>query len=552
MRYSVLGPVEVRSDGGELLLPKGRNQRLLLATLVSHAPRVVSVDRLVDALWGDRPPADPSAALHTQVARLRALLRAGGDGAQPIEREPYGYRLAAGPNDIDTTRFAALIATAGESPTPDDALACIDEALALWRGDPYEEFVAGRAFLAEIARLQELRTGALERRTELLLALGRTADALTTIEPVVLAAPLRERPVALAMEALYRAGRQSEALDAFQRHRRRLSEDLGLEPSPSLRQLELEILRHGRSLGIAAPTPPLEPGRPPAGAPRGPLLRVAFVARPGDRRIAYAESGEGAPLLMLPAWVSNLSAIGSGSDPRAALLAAVADRCRLILHDRMGMGLSTRTALGAASSMVTAAAADAALDAGIDEALAVLDAAGIERTSLLALSQAGPTALALAARHPARVARLVLVGTYASGPAAFPRAEVRASVLALIRAHWGLGSRMIADLILPDADAAEVELFARVQRESATPEQAARALEALYAADVSDLLPAVHQPARVIHYERDTAIPFSAGQELAARLPTAELIALPGRAHLPRGPDADRVAALVAEFVGER
>jgi DNA-binding SARP family transcriptional activator/pimeloyl-ACP methyl ester carboxylesterase len=531
VRYLVLGPLAVRTEAGEPVLPRGRKQRLLLATLVRHAPRVASIDRLVDALWGARPPARPGAALQTEVSRLRALLRTR-LGAAPIESEPHGYRLAVAPEDVDATHFAGRVAAERDARTPEEALAGLDAALALWRGEPYEEFADVQAFVGEITRLCDLRTGALERRAELLLALGRPAEAVATVEPIVRQDPLRERPRALQMEALYRAGRSTEALAVFQEYRRRLAEELGLEPSPAIRQLEVEIIRHERALGRDSRAP-----APPDGL-RGPLLRVAFLDRAGVGRLAYAEAGAGRPLLVLPAWVSNLAAIGSGSDPRAALLAEVADRCRLILYDRLGMGLSSGSHV------------DWTVERGVEEALAVLDAAGVERAALLAISQAGPVALTLAARHPERVTRLLLVGTYACGPRTFPDPAVRASVIALIRAHWGLGSRLLADLILPGASPEEVQLFARVQRAAATPASAAAAIERLYAADVDHLLRAIPHPARVIHYTDDPAIPFRGGEEIARGLPNAHLVPLAGRAHLPRGADAARVATLVADFVG--
>jgi pimeloyl-ACP methyl ester carboxylesterase len=350
------------------------------------------------------------------------------------------------------------------------------------------------------------------------------------------------------MEALYRAGRSAEALAVFQEYRRRLAEELGLGPSPAIRQLEVEIIRHERALGRDSRAPASPDGV------RGPLLRVAFLDRAGGGRLAYAEAGAGRPLLVLPAWVSNLAAIGAGSDPRAALLAEVADRCRLILYDPLGMGLSSGSHVdstvdrGVEESVENAV--EEAVEKAVEEALVVLDAAGVERAALLAISQAGPVALTLAARHPERVTRLLLVGTYASGPRAFPDPAVRASVIALIRAHWGLGSRLLADLILPGASPEEVQLFARVQREAATPASAAAAIERLYAADVDHLLPAIPHPARVIHYTDDPAIPFRGGEEIARGLPNAHLVPLAGRAHLPRGADAARVATLVADFVG--
>jgi len=127
---------------------------------------------------------------------------------------------------------------------------------------------------------------------------------------------------------------------------------------------------------------------------------------------------------------------------------------------------------------------------------------------------------------------------------------VRASIVALVRAHWGLGSRVLAEIILPGAGDQGAATYARLQREAATPEVAARALERLYEADVRDLLPRVRQPALVLHYTGDTAVPFRAGQQLAAELPDARLVPLAGRLHLPAGADVDRVAGLVAGLTG--
>jgi DNA-binding SARP family transcriptional activator/pimeloyl-ACP methyl ester carboxylesterase len=543
MDIGVLGPLAVRSGDGLTRAIAARRQRLLLAVLAAHAPRAVSPERLADAQWPDDAPTDPSAALHTLLSRLRAAL-----GAPVIERVPHGYRLALAAGTTDAARFESLLALAREAASPEHALALVEKALALWRGEPYEEFADVHALASEVARLRELRTAARERRVELLLALGGVAQARAHAELLVRDDPLRERPRALLMEAAYRTGRPADALATYQQFRRLLAEELGLEPSPALRELELQVIRHERSLAgtppataVVSDAPPREMAVPAAVLP----LRIALVSRVA--RIALAQAGTGAPVLVLPAWVSSLAAIGAGLDPRAPLLASLACRCALTLYDRPGMGLSRAEHGGVAHAL----AGDArALDDDVADALAVLDATGVVRTTVLAMSQAGPVALALAARHPERVSRLVLLGTYASGAHAFPRADVRASIVALVRAHWGLGSRVLAEIILPGAGDQGAATYARLQREAATPEVAARALERLYEADVRDLLPRVRQPALVLHYTGDTAVPFRAGQQLAAELPDARLVPLAGRLHLPAGADVDRVAGLVAGLTG--
>lgn len=545
MDIAVLGPLAVRDGDGRTFTIAARRQRLLLAVLAAHAPRAVSTDRLADAQWADDAPADPAAALHTLLSRLRASL---GDG-RVVERLPHGYRLAVAPDEVDAARFEALLAASRAAPSPDRALALVEAALALWRGEPYEEFGDVQALAGEIARLRELRTTARERRVELLLVLGRVDEACVHAEPLVRDDPLRERPRALLMEAAHRAGRPADALATYQQFRRLLAEELGLEPSPALRELELQVIRHERSLGATPPAMPAVVDASPRDAPEAvmPPLRITFVTRvERGERIALAQAGAGAPVLVLPAWVSSLAAIGAGVDPRAPLLAALARRCALTLYDRPGMGLSRPGHAGAAGMD---AIAERTLDDDVADAIAVLDARGIARATVLAVSQAGPVALALAARHPGRVSGLVLLGTYASGPHAFPRADVRASIVALVRAHWGLGSRVLAELILPGAGDDRAATYARLQRESATPEVAARALERLYEADVRDLLPRVTQRSLVIHYADDTAVPFRAGQQLAAELPDARLVPLAGRSHLPAGADVERIATLVADFI---
>lgn len=534
------------SGEGKPIPLKGRKQRLLLGGLLLQAPRVAATDLLIELLWRDGLPEDPAAALQTQVSRLRKVLRqAGVDSDQPA-RESHGYRLEPGPDEVDAARFEALVAEASGAPTPEDALGRIDQALRLWRGEPFEEFAGEMEFLGEVTRLKELRTGALVRRAELLLALGRTDEALLATEPLVREDPLREQPRALSMEALYRSGRQSEALEVFDRYRTLLSEELGLDPSPGLRQLRLEILRHERALAPVASSTET-PGRPLESSDAlgtqtehvvldAPALRVAFLPRSGGR-LAYAVAGQGPPLVVPPAWCSSLAATGAGIDPRSAFLAHLSQHLRLVLYDRAGMGLST----GAVNGL--------SVDTDVAELLTVLNAVDLERVSLLAVSQAGPVALAFAARYPDRVSRMVLLGTYADGPRTFARPEVSASMLAMVRAHWGIGSHLLAGMLVPDASAEEAEAFARMQREAATPELAARALAQIYATDVSSLLPSIPHRTLVIHYTGDRAIPFRASEEIAMHLPAAELIPMPGRSHLPQASDLGRISDLISEFV---
>jgi DNA-binding SARP family transcriptional activator/pimeloyl-ACP methyl ester carboxylesterase len=531
----VLGPVTVEAESGERVAPGGRKQRQLLASLLLHAPGVASADGLIDCLWPGRLPDDPSAALQTQVSRLRTFLR-DADPAADIEREPYGYRLVGAGVGTDASRFEDLIEGGRSAASPLEGLASFDRALALWDGRPYAEFAGVEPFEAEAARLEEVRLRAEERRAEILLSVGRYDEAREASEALVARDPFREGPRALYMEALYRSGRQADALETYRDYRRLLSEELGLEPSPAIRRLELEILRHqtASAEGTEGVTP--GSGRPVHSPPDAPDIAIRFVDGPTGR-IAFGIAGEGPALLVPPGWLSSLPLLASGADPRARFYAQLTTRFRAIFFDRCGMGLST-------------GGAPFSLENDVTEALTVLDAAEVPTATILALSQAGPPAIDLAVSHPDRVTALALCGTYASGPRTYHREDVRESMLALIRASWGLGAQMFADLIIPDAPGDVARGFARLQRQAATRERAAEALEQMFTVDVTDLLSRVTQPTLVIHYERDRAVPSPAGRELAAMIPGARLLTLEGTGHLPRPDDIDRLVDAVAELMG--
>jgi predicted ATPase/DNA-binding SARP family transcriptional activator len=290
MRYHVLGRVAVGTDGGGLALPKGRKQRLLLAALLLRAPRTASVDRLCDILWGESQPEDPAASLRTQISRCRAFLREVGADPETLCREPYGYRMAVEPADVDAGQLELLLRRAADLPPDRERASLLEEALALWRGDPFEEFADHATFLGEVTRLRELRCGARESLVECLLTEGRVSEALAAAEELVGEDPLRERPRALLMQALYHAGRQHEALASFQEYRRRLADELGLDPSPALRQLEGEILRHEHlplppQAVVALRTPPPEP---PASVPRGDNAPPQETTAPSTTSLLHA------------------------------------------------------------------------------------------------------------------------------------------------------------------------------------------------------------------------------------------------------------------------
>jgi DNA-binding SARP family transcriptional activator len=238
VEYSVLGPLEVRVDGRTIAIGRGK-QRALLAVLALNAGRVVSAERLIDELWGDAPPATAATALQVYISRLRKSL---GERAI-VTREP-GYLVEG---DVDVRRFEELVAAARRS-EPARAAQLLSEALGLWRGAALSDC----ELPLEAARLEEQRLTALEQRIEADLASGRSSELVGELESLVAEHPLREPFRAQLMLALYRAGRQAEALDSYRAARSTLSNELGIEPSPRLKQLEQAILRQDDSLAAAA------------------------------------------------------------------------------------------------------------------------------------------------------------------------------------------------------------------------------------------------------------------------------------------------------------
>jgi predicted ATPase/DNA-binding SARP family transcriptional activator len=250
MEFAILGPLEVRGDGGLVRVP-GAKERALLADLVVHAGQVVAAGRLVEDLWGERPPGNPANTLQGRVSGLRRAL--GPAGAGLLVTRPPGYVLEASPERVDAGRFQGLVAAAqGAAPTdPPRALGLLEAALGLWRGPALVEFADQPWAQVEAARLEELRLGATEALMELRLAAGGQGGLVGELEGLVAAQPLRERLGGLLMVALYRSGRQADALNLYQQTREVLAEELGIDPSPELQRLYHQILVQDPALDAA-------------------------------------------------------------------------------------------------------------------------------------------------------------------------------------------------------------------------------------------------------------------------------------------------------------
>ena len=254
MEFRILGPVEVRDDGRVVRLGGGK-QRAVLALLLLNANRVVASERMIELIWGERPPATAATALHGHISSLRKAL-----GPDVIATRPPGYVLETAIGELDLERFEWLQAEGRDAlENGDPALAAerLRAALELWRGEALSDVGFEPFVQTEAARLEGLRLDTVQDRIEADLAAGRGAELVGELERLVAAEPLRERLWAQLMLALYRSGRQAEALDAYRRARRTLVSELGIEPGPELRDLERRILEHDPTLGrrarVAAP-----------------------------------------------------------------------------------------------------------------------------------------------------------------------------------------------------------------------------------------------------------------------------------------------------------
>jgi predicted ATPase/DNA-binding SARP family transcriptional activator len=333
LRFRILGPLQVEHDGAAVAVG-GAKPRTLLAVLLVAAGEVVPADRLVDALWGDTPPPGATTALRAYVSRLRTALAPGAT----LEHRPPGYRLALDDATLDAAAFERLVASARAATAAGDhrsALADLDAALALWRGDALAEFADDDFARAPVARFTELRTGALEDHAEALLALGRAADAVPELEALVRAHPSRERPAVALMEALYATGRQADALAAYHQLRARLDDELGVEPAAPAQALYRRILLHDPALAAPARQGNLprrasgfvgrdaEVARVLAALRHSPLVTLTGVGGAGKTRLAVEVASRDRPRFPDGAWLCELAALPDDSPIGDAVAAAL-------------------------------------------------------------------------------------------------------------------------------------------------------------------------------------------------------------------------------------
>lgn len=394
----VLGPLAVLRDG-RVVPVAGTQQAAVLALLADRPGQAVSVDRLIDQAWGGDPPDSAQSALRVHVAKLRALLSTGFEN--PIQHGADGYRLDPAQVDSDAQRFTRLVSLARASATS-VALASYDEALGLWRGSPYAGVRELPDLRSTVDRLVETRLDVEEERVDLLLGAGRHADVCAEIATLVQGQPLRERRTRQLMLALYRSGRQAEAMQAYGRLRDELLEELGIDPSPETRQLEAGILRQDPALALPSASADGEWSTrsvagldasivTPAG---GPMLHDLVTRRleplgPSDRRLVE--------LVAVLDDVADDDVLAASLDVSVAALGRAVARC-----DHAGI-------LSSIDSGEPRTLARLAWRAGILAGLTVADRADLHDAAADGLTRARPGSAAarvVAARHRVQASRL--------------------------------------------------------------------------------------------------------------------------------------------------
>jgi len=541
VEFTILGDTQVLVDGRPLGVG-GPRTRAVLAMLAVNAGRIVAADALQDELWPGHPPERAAANLQVRLSELRGALRAAGQDHRLVTRPP-GYLLQADPDEVDASRFEGLLARgrqALESGEARQAAEHLRAALALWRGPALAGLADAPFARSEAARLDEARLEALELRVEAELASGGGAELVPELEVLTARYPLRERLWAQRMLALYRAGRQADALSCYSGLREVLTGELGIEPGRDARALQERILRHDPSLDPR----PSGRGHPPgagSGGP-GPETPETRYAVSGNLHIAYQVTGAGdQDILFVPGLVSHLD-LWWEEPVTARFFRRLASLGRLILFDKRDTGLSDR------------APDDTPLEEQMGDVQAVLDACGSRRAVLFGYSEGGPLSLLFAATHPERVSALIVGAAAARWKAAadYPCGRGSAAMIAafeqLAEQGWGTGASV--DWYAPSlaGSARTRQRLARWERMSVSPSSLLRMIRMAYAADVRGALPAIGVPALIIQRQDDRISPPCHGRYLAEHLAAARYFEQPG-SHLLWVGDTDSMFAQIEELL---
>ena len=538
MEFRVLGPLEVTADGQSLGLT-GVRTRAVLAVLLMHANQVVSSDRLLEELWPGQPADKATDSLQVRLSELRRALRPAGEAGRLVTRAP-GYLLRVAPGELDALRFEQLAAEGGTALAAGDAVAaaqCLDQALALWRGPALADFDTVPSARAEAGRLEEQRLAALESRAEALLACGRHRELIAELETLTADHPLREPFWYQRMLALYRAGRQADALRAYRELRDLLIAELAIEPGPELRELHARILRQDPALdGPGADQAPAGPDAVP---------RTRYVQTSDGIHVAFQVIGEGEPdMVLVPGLMSHLELIWEDQET-ADFYQRLARLGRLILFDKRDTGMSDR-APGAMS-----------LEERMEDVRAVMQAASSSRAVLFGYSEGAPMSILFAATYPERVSGLILASASARWfPApGYPCGQGTQDMydaLWDIAAHrWGQGASIEWYLPSRARSARARQLLGRFERMAVNPSAFLRLLQMIRDIDVRAVLPAIHVPTLVIQRLGDRITPPCHGRYLASHISGARYFEQPGDHSLrfAASGDSDALCAEIAGFL---
>lgn len=542
MLIRLLGPLRLAGFTGPIAITAPK-ERAIVAALALQTNRTVPEATLVEVLWGESPPRTAPNALQSHIARLRRKLASEAPHLA-IETRGGGYALVGPAEGLDVAVADRMRAEAVEAAAAEDheeVIRLASAGLDLWEGEPLAEFAGDEWALGPTKRLEDVRLELIELRIDAALALGRHRTVTADLEDLTGRYPYHEGLWARRIVALYRSGRQAEALRAYEQVRRELLETLGVDPGPELQALHQAVL--GQSEDVAAP-PPRPPSVPVAPA-NAPILRFAVS---GDAHIAYRVDGQGdLDVVVLSGGILPIDSLTE--EPRlAAAIELLGRRARVIHFDRRGVGISDSTSTGSPPT----------LEEWVEDAIAVLDAADSPAPAVLGWADGGLLALTLAATHPDRVARLVLIQ-------AFPRFTPTNDY------PWGQSFEQqpiedVTDAILSPAapspfdllgliapslaeDAAFRSWWDRAGYRGASPAMAMALRRVVESADVRHHLESVRAPTLIIQRPDALATDPAHGRYLAARIPDAQYIEVPGRDDLWWIGHTDRMLDTIETFV---
>jgi len=536
VRFGVLGPLEV-TVGGQPVALHGARTRAVLAMLLAYRGQVVSADRLTEELWPGQPADRAAHSLQVRLSQLRQALRLAGEEDRLVTRPP-GYLIRAGADEVDAAQFEQLAAegaAALAAGDPATAAQRLETALSLWRGTAFADIDAAPFAQAEAARLEEERLAALESRIEARLACGGHRELIAELETLTSAHPLRERFWFQRLLALYRSGRQADALRAYRQLRDILIGQLGIEPGPELRELETRILRQDAALNY-------QPARH-AAADRVAPPQTRY-AESGGVHIAYQVLGEGQhDIVFVPGLMSHLELLWEDAKT-ADFYRRLARLGRVILFDKRDTGLSDRSLR------------DSPLEERMDDVRAVMSAVRSEAAVMFGYSEGAPMSILFAATYPERVTSLILGSASARWspapdyPCGQDTAEMFQALKEIATHRWGQGATI--DWYLPSLAGSPQarHMLARFERMAISPAAFLRMLRMIHEIDVRAVLPAIKVPTLVIQRAGDRITPPCHGRYLASHITGARYFEQPGDHSLRfASGDSDALFSEIEDFL---